>query len=609
MTTKLVQSLMVELHRFGKGPRPIQEGEKYIRTAGGDSEAVEVTMNLDQYTFLKSLASLRYQENARSDGTEKALQTLSDSAVCILAELPAATDGSLVQIDLVTAAAELWAFPFEACRNGGVPTFANRARPAVLTRRIRGKFADHRSEWPVNPRVLFAHAPAARDLKQSLIDDHIAALREALKPWLRGGAGDEDLLTVREAYDAVDLQPPKNKAPFTHVHLLAHGVPIPDPVVPQLVRWGLRLGTEHSEPVPPEVLARSLAPIDGLPVVVTIAACDAANQGDPGLPTRSFAQELHAAGIPVVVASQLPLTMEGSVQLARSFYDVLLRGEDVRLALYEARTSLFELASAGHDWLSIVAYVRLPEGYAEYLMEMGLRYGASHARRRPAQGRQIEHRKCQRCEVRRGGESCAGADNFVGETARDARSQERGRSKNARGCSPARINVSRSYCSCAGDKRPRHPAPTGRRLVWRSKVPWSTTAGRFTRTFIITGLVCSNWQLRPRCSAPSETRGTGGQLSGRQNSNRDRDAADCWACGSLAEAHLLAPLAGEPRNVAAAAHALGLLKERAATSLVPVTVTRRQLTRYVTWWTNGNGFFPGQSDLQEDATLLLQSLD
>ena len=36
-----------------------------------------MTMNLrDHYTFLKSLASLRYQENARSEATEKALHTL-----------------------------------------------------------------------------------------------------------------------------------------------------------------------------------------------------------------------------------------------------------------------------------------------------------------------------------------------------------------------------------------------------------------------------------------------------------------------------------------------------------------------------------------------------
>ena len=417
------------------------------------------------------------------------------------------------------------------------------------------------------------------------------------------------LLTVREAYDAVDLQPPKNKAPFTHVHLLAHGVPIPDPVVPQLVRWGLRLGTEHSEPVPPEVLARSLAPIDGLPVVVTIAACDAANQGDPGLPTRSFAQELHAGGIPVVVASQLPLTMEGSVQLARSFYDVLLRGEDVRLALYEARTSLFELASAGHDWLSMVVYVRLPEGYADYLMEMGLRTELAML--------DVAQRKADRLST----ESASDAKydevaNLVQERITSLAKRLETLDRRKRGlleeCEGLLASAHKRLAELLF-VRGRQEAATSGPHRQASRLALEGALEHYSRAFHSN--IHHHWsgvqQLAIEAAlfgAFRDPRDWWATLRAAEL-DRDRDAADCWACGSLAEAHLLAPLAGEPRNVAAAAHALGLLKERAATSLVPVTVTRRQLTRYVTWWTNGNGFFPGQSDLQEDATLLLQSLD
>jgi hypothetical protein len=92
------------------------------------------------------------------------------------------------QIDLVTNAAELWAFPFEACYSANASWLASADRGVVLTRRIRGGFSDDTLPWPDQPRVLFAHAPADRDLQKSLIDEHEKALRAALEPWSRGGA-------------------------------------------------------------------------------------------------------------------------------------------------------------------------------------------------------------------------------------------------------------------------------------------------------------------------------------------------------------------------------------------------------------------------------------
>jgi hypothetical protein len=45
--------------------------------------------------------------------------------------------------------------------------------------------------------------------------------------------------------------------------------------------------------------------------------------------------ELHRLGIPVLLASQLPFTMAGSVVMAREFYRYLLEGDDVRRALHD----------------------------------------------------------------------------------------------------------------------------------------------------------------------------------------------------------------------------------------------------------------------------------
>ena len=107
---------------------------------------------------------------------------------------------------------------------------------------------------------------------------------------------------------------------------------------------------------------------------MTLAACDSANQGNPAFAICSVVQELHRAGIPVVVGSQLPLTKSGSVTLVNAFYECLLQGDDVRLALHSARVALRRNTGAGHDWLSLVGYVRLPpEGYAEHLLAFGLR--------------------------------------------------------------------------------------------------------------------------------------------------------------------------------------------------------------------------------------------
>jgi hypothetical protein len=54
-------------------------------------------------------------------------------------------------------------------------------------------------------------------------------------------------------------------------------------------------------PVGPEKLAGAIAPEGGLPAVVTVAACDAGNVSNV-FAKKSFAQELHRAGVPLVLA-------------------------------------------------------------------------------------------------------------------------------------------------------------------------------------------------------------------------------------------------------------------------------------------------------------------
>ncbi len=74
----------------------------------------------------------------------------------------------------------------------------------------------------------------------------------------------------------------------------------------------------------------------------------------------SIAHALHEEGIPLVIASQFPLSFAGSVIMAQVLYLGLLAGEDPRTLLVNLRRRLQTEVPASHDWASIVAYASLP---------------------------------------------------------------------------------------------------------------------------------------------------------------------------------------------------------------------------------------------------------
>jgi hypothetical protein len=126
--------------------------------------------------------------------------------------------------------------------------------------------------------------------------------------------------------------------------------------------------------ITPDDLCKALEGVRSSAVVVTLAACDAGNQTDVINPDKSVAHLLHTSGFPVVIASQLPLTKFGSEILTRRFYGDLLNGLDVRVALHHTREELYDnQPEAGHDWVSLVGYVQLPEGYNDFLEEVRLK--------------------------------------------------------------------------------------------------------------------------------------------------------------------------------------------------------------------------------------------
>ncbi|MCU7891848.1 MAG: CHAT domain-containing protein [Candidatus Thiodiazotropha sp. (ex Ustalcina ferruginea)] len=242
-----------------------------------------------------------------------------------------------------------------------------------MTRRVRGDFNEKVAQWPVIPRVLFSWSSAGGE-EPVPYEKHREILLNALTPWLPKN----NMASVFVELGNVQLKQIKKcveDGKFTHFHLLAHGQELKGE---NDSRFGIALNhpIEGADVVSPEDIAKTLADIRSSAVVITLAACDAGNQNDVINPEKSLAHELHVSGFPVVIASQLPLTITGSNILVHHFYKSLFNGLDVREALHRTRVELYNKrddAGTGHDWLSLVGYVQLREGYANFLEEVRLK--------------------------------------------------------------------------------------------------------------------------------------------------------------------------------------------------------------------------------------------
>jgi CHAT domain len=608
----------VEFHRFGGSANLLAPENKYIRTAGWDAVATEVSPTLDHKTFLRNLNMLRYGI-ARAADAARAQATLAAEAGRFLDGVQP-VDGQLLQVDLVTNAGELWAFPFEV-------SFATLERwlkdpdgGVVITRRIRGDFSSEATPWPVTPRVLFMHAPVAKDLAQALIDEHIAELIAALAPWAKGKDPiASELLAVHGVTSLDEVTRHREAFKPTYVHILAHGAPAPtDPFLPEDVTWGLRLGDIGRPGVPPAEVAEALQPQDGLPVVVTVAACDSGNQASPFFAARSVAQELHRRGVPVVIASQLPLTKPGSRTLTRVFYRRLLQGEDVRVALHAARVALKSDQDAGHDWLSVVGYVRLPpEGYAAYLDEVGLRVELQLLD------------AAQRHADTLSAEAAAPLSTFADI---EQRVRDRLQSLNRRKSRLAhRKDLLNECCGLEASSYKRLAEllfvrgschSSNRDADWKASNEALGHSFRAYRTAYEADLH-SHWLGVQRLALDAALSGAvsrpgdyaiveraaeiARQFAIQKGKDVGQGEEEYWALGSLTELALLAPKAGRQKDLGKAKTYAALLVQRAgeASQLFPIQSTRRQITRYVSWWTNEHGFFPANEDLSGDAREIL----
>ena len=617
-----ISSTTIEFHRFGGESDTLQKGRSYIRTCGYQKKADQVDVNIEARDLRRNLNQLRYGIGRTTESEQEAARVLGAEAANFLPEeqVRPAGEATLHQIDIVTHASELRAYPFEAIyANASEEYLAAPDKGLVLTRRIRSDFSYTVPPWPEVPSVLFVHAQVAHDLPQELIERHRDALVRALEPW----GNEEDLeknklLQVCPVNSAKALREARNSGKFSYIHILAHGARVAEQDLQDFEsEWGLRFGTDGADATAPRNIADALKPENDQPLVVTIAACDSGNADRTDLGNASLVENLHHNGIPVVVASQFPLTTEGSVTLTSAFYGPLLAGVDVRIALHAARVALREEArrvdERRHDWLSIVGYVRLPaEGYSQYLRAFGLRVqlhlleaarkDAESLLNAPAPSRetfaQVERRLTERiAQLERQEQTLTGGDDGA------LRAE----------CSGLLASACKSLAELyfiQGRQFPEEMAcfDALSRATLEKSLGWYAQA--YTRD------VSKHWLGIQKLALEAA-------LTGRIAKPMERvfvhyvaqqaclNHAEYWACGTEAEANLLAVLTpeGGDSDLADAQGALQRLLERARNDKsdngFAAKSTRRQLGRYVTWWTKANGYFAGSNtDLSAKASAL-----
>jgi hypothetical protein len=320
------------------------------------------------------------------------------------------------------------------------------------------------------------------------------------------------------------------------------------------------------------------------------------------------AHAVHAAGVPVVLGSQFPLTADGSSMVTETFYGSQFAGHDIRDSLYRTRALLWAARDRTlHDWMSLVGYVRLPEGYAEHLPKVRLKaelasletanvwaeHLAMHSAPASAYDRVVE-RLTERIGWLRGWAQEAEAANH-----RAALEESVGLlgSANKR---LAEVLFMRGALESNGSAS-----------LAESRAALDESSACYTRAFAAN--LSAHWHGVQQLSLEAVVRGQvaepwrwhaalGAAVTACQ------DTTEIWACGSRAELHLLAPYAGQPRQLDEGARAIRDLVERTEPSdSFPLESTLRQLRRYTTWWTAANSYFPGTSDLAEDAQQLIDA--
>ena len=152
-------------------------------------------------------------------------------------------------------------------------------------------------------------------------------------------------LTAQEVRSIDDLTALCTAGTYHFVHVLAHGSRT------ETDEWGLRFSDDV---VSGEQIARALRAGDTAPALVTLAACDSAN--DENNTFGSVAYHLHMYGVPLVLASQFRLRKTVSNDAVAAVYEEVLAGESPIGIVNRIRRQLS--SKANESWANEVLYSR-----------------------------------------------------------------------------------------------------------------------------------------------------------------------------------------------------------------------------------------------------------
>jgi hypothetical protein len=291
---------------------------------------------------------------------------------------------------LIISATELALLPFElALAPAGFPGAGQYLAlqpqmPVCITRETR-RVEKQYLTWPRRPKILFAfaqpdgYAPVPAQA-------HLLALRRAIAPWLsiteHTCAADRKKMVAERLHvlpnaSVATLEDECAKGNYTHIHILAHGA---SEKTGDDTRYRLALHAKRNAGQVDLVSGARLATTlqaqreqhdrnASQMAVVTLASCNASNVGTIGAIGASISHDLHEAGIPLVIASQFPLSFDGSVMMVEKLYNDLLWGKDPRESLIDLRRSLHSHFTNLHDWASLTAYTTLPPDFDAQLAD------------------------------------------------------------------------------------------------------------------------------------------------------------------------------------------------------------------------------------------------
>jgi hypothetical protein len=304
----------------------------------------------------------------------------------------------LFHLRLILSANELALLPFELADappgfvGAGQAMLLQSQAPVCITREVRRVSVDDATfNDQAPPYILVVASTAAGAIP---LEAHLTALRQVIEPWMRFYLPDAEPRCEQERRQRVsehlkvipdasirDIEEACATGRYTHVHILAHGVPLKKG---DDRRYGLALhhpsqlskvdvvdGAQLAKALRPPL--KTYAPGFARPSVVTLAACDAGSVGSVVGAGASIAHALHEDGIPLVVASQLPLSFAGSVIMVRELYKGFLVGQDPRTLLVGLRRQLRTQAPTTYDWASIVAYASFPPSLETQLREFQIK--------------------------------------------------------------------------------------------------------------------------------------------------------------------------------------------------------------------------------------------